>query len=65
MHPSATTRNDTAPLIAKRVRENTTGCGAVATEVARSGRPAARISYPVTFKNAGRTAGGLLPLEEN
>ena len=37
MYLSTTTQNDTATLIAKRVRENTIGYGAVATEVGQAG----------------------------
>jgi hypothetical protein len=97
MYLSATAQNDTATLIAKWVRENTIGYGAVATEVGRAGYPAAavvaiardgsttctakvavhhnrivyvsklaaHISYPITFKDAGRIIGGFLSLEEN
>ena len=39
MYLSTTTQNDTAALIAKWVRENTIGYGAVATEVGRAGYP--------------------------
>lgn len=39
MHLSTTAQNDTATLIAKWVRENTIGYGAVATEVGRAGYP--------------------------
>lgn len=39
MYLSATAQNDTATLIAKWVRENTIGYGAVATEVGRAGYP--------------------------
>ena len=38
MYLSTTAQNDTAALIAKWVRENTIGYGAVATEVGRAGR---------------------------
>ena len=96
MYLSTTTQNDTAALIAKWVRENTIGYGAVATEVGRAGYPdaavvaiagdgkttctakvavhhnrivyvsklGAHISYPITFKDAGRIVGGFLSLEE-
>ena len=96
MYLSTTAQNDTAALIAKWVRENTIGYGAVATEVGRAGYPdvavvaiaedgkttctakvavhhnrivyasklGAHISYPITFKNAGRIVGGFLSLEE-
>ena len=37
MHLSTTAQNDTATLIAKWVRENTTGYGAVASNVNRPG----------------------------
>ena len=39
MYLSTTAQNDTATLIAKWVRENTVGYGAVATEVGRAGYP--------------------------
>ena len=39
MYLSAAAQNDTATLIAKWVRENTIGYGAVATEVGRAGYP--------------------------
>ena len=97
MYLSTTAQNDTAAIIAKWVRENTIGYGAVATEVGRAGYPdaavvaiaedgkttctakvavhhnrivyvsklGAHISYPITFKDAGRTVGGFLSLEEN
>lgn len=97
MYLSVTAQNDTAALIAKWVRENTIGYGAVATEVGRAGYPdaavvaiaedgnvtctakvavhhnrivyvsklGAHISYPLTFKDAGRIVGGLLSLEES
>lgn len=97
MYLSAATQNSTAVLIAKWVRENTTGYGAVATEVGRAGYPnaavvaiakdgsttctakvavhhnrivyvsklGAHVSYPITFKDAGRIVGGFLSLEED
>lgn len=97
MYLSITAQNDTAALIAKWVRENTIGYGAVATEVGRAGYPdaavvaiaengktactakvavhcnrlvyvsklGAHVSYPITFKDAGRIVGGLLSLEED
>lgn len=97
MYLSATAQNNTATLIAKWVRENTVGYGAVATEVGRAGYPdaavvaiaedgnttctakvavhhnrityvsklGAHISYPITFKDAGRIVGGFLSLEES
>nr|DAN30029.1 MAG TPA: hypothetical protein [Caudoviricetes sp.] len=97
MYLSTTAQNDTAALIAKLVRENTTGYGTVATEVGRAGYPdaavvaitedgkttctakvavhhnrivyvsklGAHISYPITFKDAGRIVVGFLSLEEN
>lgn len=43
MYLSATARNDAAALIAKWVRENTTGYGAVATEVGQAGYPDAAV----------------------
>lgn len=97
MYLSTTAQNDTATLIAKWVRENTIGYGAVATEVGRVGyadaavvaiaedgnttctakvavhhnrivyvsRLGAHVSYPITFKDAGRIVGGFLSLEES
>lgn len=96
MYLSATAQNDTATSIAKWVRENMLGYGAVATEVGRAGYPdaavvaiaedgdttctakvavhhnrivyvskiGAHVSYPITFKDAGRIVGGFLSLEE-
>lgn len=96
MYLSTAAQNDTATLIAEWVRENMTGCGAVATEVGRAGYPdaavvaiaedgnttctakvavhhnrlvyvskvGAHISYPITFKDAGRIVGSFLSLEE-
>lgn len=96
MYLSTTAQNNTATLIAKWVRENTIGYGAVATEVGRAGYPdaavvaiaengnttctakaavhhnrivyvsklGAHVSYPITFKDAGRIIGGFLALEE-
>lgn len=43
MYLSTTAQNDTATLIAKWVRENTVGYGAVATEVGRAGYPDAAV----------------------
>lgn len=97
MYLSTTAQNDTATLIANWVRKNTTGYGAVATEVGQAGYPdaavvaiardgsttctakvavhhsrvvyvsklGAHISYPITFKDAGRIVGGFLSLEED
>ena len=97
MYLSTTAQNDTATLIAKWVRENTIGYGAVVTEVGRAGYPdaavvaiaeddapictakvavhhnrivyvsetGAHISYPITFRDAGRIVGSFLSLEEN
>lgn len=97
MYLSAAAQNDTASLIAKWVRENTIGYGAVATEVGRAGYPdaavvaiardgetictakvavhhnrivyvselGAHVSYPISFKDAGRIVGGFLTLEED
>lgn len=97
MYLSTIAQNDTAALIAKWVRENTVGYGAVATEVGRAGYPdaavvaiaedasttctakvavhhnrivyvsklGAHVSYPISFKDAGRIVGGFLSLEEN
>lgn len=97
MYLSTTAQNDTATLIARWVRENTIGYGAVATEVGRAGYPeaavvavaadgnttctakiavhhnrivyvsklGAHISYPISFRDAGRIVGGFLSLEED
>lgn len=43
MYLSTAAQNDTAALIAKWVRENTIGYGAVATEVGRAGYPDAAV----------------------
>lgn len=43
MYLSTTDQNDTATLIAKWVRENTIGYGAVATEIGRAGYPDAAV----------------------
>lgn len=43
MYLSTTAQNDTATLIAKWVRENTIGYGAVATEVGQAGYPEAAV----------------------
>lgn len=43
MYLSTTAQNDTATLIAKWVRENTIGYGAVATEVGQAGYPDAAV----------------------
>lgn len=43
MYLSTTAQNNTAALIAKWVRENTIGYGAVATEVGQAGHPDAAV----------------------
>lgn len=43
MYLSTIAQNDTATLIAKWVRENTIGYGAVATEVGQAGHPGAAV----------------------
>lgn len=43
MYLSTTAQNDAAVLVAKWVRENTIGYGAVATEVGRAGYPDAAV----------------------
>lgn len=43
MYLSTTTQNNVASLIAKWVRENTIGYGAVATDVGRAGYPDAAV----------------------
>ena len=52
MYLSTTTQNDTATLIAKWVRENTIGYGAVATEVGKAGCPDAAV---VAIAENGKT----------
>lgn len=52
MYLSVTTRNATAALIAKWVRENTIGYGAVVTEVGRAGYPDAAV---VAIAEDGKT----------
>lgn len=53
MYLSTTAQNDTATLIAKWIRENTIGYGAVATEVSRAGYPDAAV---VAIAEDGNTA---------
>lgn len=52
MYLSAAAQNDTAALIAKWVRENTIGYGAVATEVGQAGYPDAAV---VAIAESGET----------
>ena len=52
MYLSTTAQNDAATLIAKWVRENTIGYGAVATEVGRAGYPDAAV---VAIAENGKT----------
>ena len=52
MYLSTTSQNDAAALIARWVRENTTGYGAVATEVGRAGYPEAAV---VAIAEDGKT----------
>lgn len=52
MYLTITTRNDTAALIAKRVRENTVGYSAVATEVGHAAYPDAAV---VAITETGKT----------
>lgn len=52
MYLSTTAQNDTATLIAKWVRENMTGYGAVATETGRAGYPNAAV---VAIAEEGKT----------
>lgn len=52
MHLSTTGQNYTATLIAKWIRENTIGYGAVATEVDRAGVPDAAV---VAIAKVGET----------
>ena len=53
MYLSATAQNDVATLIAKWVRENTAGYGAVATKVGAAGYPEAAV---VAIARDGKTA---------
>lgn len=52
MYLSVAGQNDTATLIAKWVRENTIGYGAVATEVGQAGYPEAAV---VAIAKSGET----------
>lgn len=52
MYLSTTTQNDTATLIAKWVRENMVGYGAVATNVGQAGYPEAAV---VAIAENGKT----------
>jgi len=52
MYLSVTAQNDTATLIAKWVRENTIGYGAVATNVGQAGYPEAAV---VAIAENGKT----------
>lgn len=52
MYLSTAAQNDTATLVAKWVRENTVGYGAVATEVGRAGYPDAAV---VAIAEEGKT----------
>lgn len=52
MYLSTTSQNDTATLIAKWVRENAIGYGAVATEVGQAGYPDAAV---VAIAKDGKT----------
>lgn len=52
MYLSAASQNNTATLIAKWVRENTIGYGAVATEVGHAGYPGAAV---VAIAKSGET----------
>lgn len=52
MYLSTTAQNDTATLVAKWVRENMIGYGAVATEVGRAGYPDAAV---VAIAEDGKT----------
>ena len=52
MYLSTTAQNDVATLIAKWVRENTIGYGAVATDVGRAGYPDAAV---VAIAEDGKT----------
>lgn len=52
MYLSTTSQNDTAALIARWVRENTIGYGAVATEVGQAGYPEAAV---VAIAENGKT----------
>lgn len=52
MYLSATAQNATATLVARWIRENTIGYGAVATEVGRAGHPDAAV---VAIAEDGKT----------
>ena len=52
MYLSTTAQNDTATLIAERIRENAIGYGAVATDVGRAGYPDAAV---VAIAEDGKT----------
>ena len=56
MYLSTTAQNDTAALIAKWVRKNAIGYGAVATEVGRAGYPDAAVVAIVENGNTTCTA---------
>lgn len=56
MYRSTTTQNDTATLIAKWVRENTIGYGAVATKVGCAGKPDAAVVAIAGIGNTTCTA---------
>lgn len=56
MHLSTAAQNDVATLIAKWVRENTIGYGAVATNVGRAGYPEAAVVAIAENGNATCTA---------
>jgi hypothetical protein len=56
MHLSTADQNNTATRIAKWVRENTIGYGAVATEVDRAGHPGAAVVAIASHGNTTCTA---------
>lgn len=63
MYLSTTAQNDTATLIAKWVRENTIGYGAVATEVGRAGYPDAAVV--ALAKNGSTTCAAKVAVHHN
>jgi hypothetical protein len=63
MHLSTTAQNNTATLIAKWVRENTIGYGAVATEVGRAGY--SDVAVVAIAKNGSTTSTAKVAVHHN
>lgn len=63
MHLSTAAQNDTATAIAKWVRENTIGYGAVATEVGQAGYPDAAVT--VIAENGSTTCTAKVAVHHN